>query len=129
MTKPEFYGNIVSYDVHTYYNQNVSEEKKFAYQLREKVKEEFKDEIEAGNIRVHKFWETPIGPHPICMWEIDFKKPELFAGIVSFYQVNHGNLSVLIHPRSDKGDLVDHTKHALWLGHKQRLITSVFRSK
>lgn len=119
-----FYGGIVSYDIHTYWNAGDEEEKKFSWELREKVQKEFAKEIEAGEIRVHKFWDKPIGPHTINMWEIDFKSPEIFARIVPFYQLNHGKLSVLIHPRSGKGDLIDHTEHALWLGHKQRLITS-----
>ena len=118
-----FYGSIVSYDVHTYWNNNSEEERKYAWELRQKVEKEFAQEIEAGDIRIYKFWDKPIGPHPINMWEIDFKKPELFAKVVSFYQLNHGKLSVLIHPRSDQGALADHTKHALWLGHKQRLDT------
>lgn len=113
----------MSYDIHTYWNDNIKEERDFAYALRETVLKEFAEDIEAGRIRVHKFWEKPIGPHPINMWELDFKTPEMFVKLVPFFQLNHGKLSVLIHPRSNKGDLTDHTKHALWLGHKQRLAT------
>lgn len=120
----EFYGDVVSYDIHTYWNNNNENERKFSYELREKVQKEFAKEIENGDIRVYKFWDKPIGPHPINMWEIDFKKPELFPKLVSFYQLNHGKLSVLIHPRSGN-DLLDHTNHALWLGHKQRLDTTL----
>ena len=76
-------------------------------------------------IRVYKFWEKPIGPHPIRMWELDFKDPEIFKVVVPYFQLNHGPLSVLIHPRTDQGDLKDHTEHALWLGHKVRLDTSL----
>lgn len=124
-----FYGGIVSYDIHTYWNNNNAEETKFAFDLREKVQKEFATEIENGDIRVYKFWDKPIGPHPINMWEIDFKKPEIFARVVPFYQLNHGKLSVLIHPRSGLGDLTDHTKHALWLGHKVRLDTSLLSNE
>ncbi|KAF6069330.1 Dopa 4,5-dioxygenase family protein [Candida albicans] len=74
---------------------------------------------------VYKFWEKPIGPHPIRMWELDFKDPEIFKVVVPYFQLNHGPLSVLIHPRTDQGDLKDHTEHALWLGHKVRLDTSL----
>ncbi|CAK7913240.1 hypothetical protein CAAN1_20S02036 [[Candida] anglica] len=119
-----FYGGIISYDVHTYWNNNNEEERQFAFELREKILKEFASEIEAGDIRVHKFWDKPIGPHPINMFEIDFKSPEIFAKVVPFYQLNHGPLSVLIHPRSGQGSLIDHTKYALWLGHKVRLDTS-----
>ncbi|ODV77910.1 dopa 4,5-dioxygenase [Suhomyces tanzawaensis NRRL Y-17324] len=116
-----FYGGIQSYDVHTYWNNNNPQETKFASDLRERVQEEFAQEIAAGDIRVYKFWDKPIGPHPINMWELDFKSPEIFAKVVPWFQLNHGKLSVLIHPRSGKGDLLDHTTHALWLGHKVQL--------
>ncbi|KAI3403010.1 hypothetical protein KGF56_004263 [Candida oxycetoniae] len=120
----EFYGGIKSYDVHTYWNNNNEKEREFAYQLRENVSKDFAEDIANGDIRVHKFWDKPIGPHPINMWELDFKKPEIFVKIVPYFQLNHGKLSVLIHPRSDQGDLKDHTDHALWLGHKVRLDTT-----
>ncbi|EDK45314.1 hypothetical protein PVL30_002984 [Lodderomyces elongisporus] len=120
----QFYGGIKSYDVHTYWNNNNTQQREFAYNLREKVLKEFASEIENGDIRVYKFWDKPIGPHPINMWELDFKKPEIFVKVVPFFQLNHGKLSVLIHPRTDQGDLKDHTDNALWLGHKVRLDTS-----
>lgn len=120
-----FYGGIKSYDIHTYWNNNNVEERTFAFKLREKVQQEFATEISNGEIRVHQFWEKPIGPHPINMFEIDFSEPEIFSRIVPFYQLNHGKLSVLIHPRTEEGDLVDHTRYALWLGHKLRLDTSL----
>ncbi len=111
-----------SYDIHTYYRKNDSEEKERLLAVRAQLLEDFAEEIEKGDIRVHKVHEDVIGPHPIAMWEIDFKKPEIFARVVPWYQRNHRGLSVLIHPFSDKGQKVDHTEHALWLGHKQRLI-------
>lgn len=116
-----FFGNIESYDVHTYYNYDNLEERAFAERLYQKVQIEFADLISRGEVRVYKLWPTAIGPHPIPMFEIDFKTPEAFTKVIPFYQVNHGPLSVLIHPRSDKGDLIDHTEHALWLGSKQPL--------
>ena len=42
----------------------------------------------------------------------DFKDPEIFKVVVPYFQLNHGPLSVLIHPRTDQGDLKDHTEHA-----------------
>ncbi|CAI5756949.1 unnamed protein product [Candida verbasci] len=122
-----FYGDIKSYDIHTYWNNNNEQERQFAYKLREQVCKDFNKEIDDGDIRIYKFWDKPIGPHPINMWELDFKKPELFSRLVPYFQLNHGNLSVLIHPRTDQGDLIDHTKYALWLGHKLRLDTSLLK--
>lgn len=119
--------SIHSYDFHTYWHDNDPKEKEFAYNFREAVSKEFAEEIKAGDLRVHKFWDKPIGPHPVTMWELDTGgkyNPALFARVLGYYQLNHGLLSVLIHPRTDEGDLRDHTDFALWLGHKQRLITS-----
>ncbi|KAI5954530.1 hypothetical protein KGF54_002305 [Candida jiufengensis] len=127
MVDDKFYGDIVSYDIHTYWNNNNPKDREFAYNLREKVLKEYADEIEKGDIRVHKFWDKPIGPHTLNMWELDFKKPEIFVKLVPFFQLNHGKLSVLIHPRTSQGDLKDHTDNALWLGHKLRLDTSFLK--
>ncbi|EMG49503.1 putative 21.2 kDa protein [Candida maltosa Xu316] len=119
----EFYGGIKSYDIHVYFANE--REEKIAYELREKVLKDFEKEIASGDIRVHKFWEKPIGPHPVRMWELDFKSPEIFKVILPYFQLNHDKLSVLIHPRSGQGDLKDHTENALWLGHKVRLNTDL----
>ncbi|KAG2735908.1 hypothetical protein G9P44_002122 [Scheffersomyces stipitis] len=127
MAESPFYGGILSYDIHTYWNNNNENERKLAYDLREKVLKEFADDIAKENIRVYKFWEKPIGPHPINMWELDFKSPEMFVKLVPFFQLNHGKLSVLIHPRSQEGAFPDHTKNALWLGHKVRLDTEILK--
>ncbi|KAK6197584.1 DOPA-like domain-containing protein [Scheffersomyces amazonensis] len=124
-----FYGGIKSYDIHTYWNNNNKEETEFAFNLREQVLKDFAKEIENGDIRIYKFWEKPIGPHPINMWELDFKSPEIFSVIVPYFQIHHGKLSVLIHPRSTQGAFRDHTANALWLGHKLRLDTELLKKE
>lgn len=127
MSADSFIEGIQSYDIHTYWNNNNKEEREAALLLRENVLKVFAKEIEAGDLRVHKPWDTPIGPHPISMWELDFKSPAIFSRIVPFFQVHHHKLLVLIHPRTQKGDLLDHTEHALWLGHKVRLDTTLLK--
>lgn len=111
-----------SYDIHTYYNAADERSRSEALQLRLKLQSDFAAEIAAHEINVYKMWDEPIGPHVIAMWECDFKSPEIFARIVPWFQYNHGNLPVLIHPHSEKGSLVDHTSHAMWLGPKLPLI-------
>lgn len=123
---------IKGYDFHTYWYPADEASRKFTTEFREKVKQEFAKELEAGDLRIHTFWDKPIGPHPVAMWELDTGgkdkyNPQLFARVLGFYQLNHGKLSVLIHPRTGAGDLTDHTDYALWLGHKQRLITSFLK--
>lgn len=122
---------IHSYDFHTYWNPQDKDEAKFSDEFREKVKAEFAKELEAGDLRIFNAWDKPVGPHQIPMWEVDTGgklEPVLFTRLLGFYQLHHGKLSVLIHPRTlESGDLRDHTEHALWLGHKQRLITSALK--
>ncbi|KAF5094170.1 hypothetical protein D0Z03_002161 [Geotrichum reessii] len=113
---------IKSYDIHTYYFQSNENSIKEATALREKLAKDFAKEVDNKDLNIYKMWDKPIGPHPYAMWECDFKKPELFARLVPWYQLNHGNLSVLIHPHTDKGSLTDHTQFAIWIGDKVPLI-------
>lgn len=124
-TVGSFNEKIKSYDIHTYYHVDNKESRAEAYNLREKLQKDFAEEIAAGKLNVFKMWDKPIGPHITAMWECDFKSPEVFAKIVPWYQLNHGRLSVLIHPHTPKGDLIDHTQFALWLGDKLPLIVDV----
>lgn len=119
---------IRSYDFHTYFNGSNDKEVQECLAFRDKVAAAFKEELEARKIAIHDPWSKPIGPHPINMWELDTAgyDPALVGRLIGFYQLHHGKLSVLIHPRTNAGDLKDHTEYALWLGHKQRLITDIF---
>ncbi|VVT46314.1 uncharacterized protein SAPINGB_P001152 [Magnusiomyces paraingens] len=124
---PPFNDYIKSYDIHTYYNVGHEPSRQEAFELREKLQKDFAKEIAAGELNVYRMWDKAIGPHITAMWECDFKSPELFSRIVPWYQWNHGNLSVLIHPHTERGGLIDHTQHALWLGTKIPLIEDVLK--
>lgn len=119
--------HIKSYDIHTYYFQEYAPSRDEAVALRDKLAADFKDYVDRGELNIYRLWDKPLGPHPYAMWECDFKNPELFAKIVPWYQLNHGSLSVLIHPHTDKGELTDHTDHALWLGDKVKLIAETLK--
>lgn len=116
---------IKSYDIHTYYFQSHEPSRQEAIALREKLAKDFAPEVAQGQINIHKLWDAPIGPHPYAMWECDFKSPEIFSRIVPWYQINHGSLSVLIHPHTDKGEKTDHSQFAMWIGDKVKLIDEV----
>lgn len=61
-----------------------------------------------------RWHRKPVGPHSAWMYQVAFA-PDQFPVVVPFLALNHGSLSVLIHPES--GDaLADHFDHALWLG-------------
>lgn len=119
---------IQAYDIHTYYFQSHEPSRQEAIALRDKLAQDFSEEVASGAITIKKLWDRPIGPHPYAMWESQFSSPELFARIVPWYQLNHGSLSVLIHPHTDKGEKVDHDLHAMWIGDRVKLINDVLSS-
>jgi aromatic ring-cleaving dioxygenase len=121
-----FNEHIRSYDIHTYFFQSWPNSLGEASKLREKLIIDFAKEIEAGKMNVYNIHAKPIGPHPYGMWECDFKSQEMFAKLVPWFQLNHGSLSVLVHPHT--GDAVkDHTQHAIWIGQQVPLITDLLK--
>ncbi|KAL7750682.1 hypothetical protein RI367_004024 [Sorochytrium milnesiophthora] len=111
---------ITSYDVHIYFLPNHKQQWAEAVALREKARQLF------PQLRHHKLWEGPIGPHPYGMFEIDILNADDFGVFVPWLAVNHGSLSVLIHPQTGD-DVTDHTHHALWLGQQVPLNIDMLR--
>ena len=71
--------------------------------------------------------DTPIGPHPVPMWEADFAGPEntsRWGEVVAFLEGRHATdgVSILVHPHTTEGSVADHTKHAHWIGQPKQLI-------
>lgn len=115
------------YDFHVYYSAHNASSLAESDALRAKLLADFAEDAANGSIIVkvlpdHKV----IGPHPTQFWEADIKRPEVFVRALSWFQLHHGTLSVLIHPQTGD-DLKDHTNHALWLGHPLPLLTDIFR--
>jgi aromatic ring-cleaving dioxygenase len=69
--------------------------------------------------QVHRIWDHPIGPHPLPMFEADFKGKNLELAL-QLLQANRGQLSVLVHPLSGD-EILDHTQYAMFLGARQPL--------
>ncbi|KAI9138888.1 DOPA-like domain-containing protein [Paraphysoderma sedebokerense] len=102
---------ITSYDVHVYWLPKSQKQFDEAMLLRENAMKKF------PNLRYGTPQRNPVGPHPYSMFEIDLVTLEQYAMFVPWITLNHGNLSVLIHPHT--GDEVkDHSRHALWLGER-----------
>lgn len=74
-------------------------------------------------LKVYTLSDGPRGPHVRPMFGVDVPRAE-FAEVLAFLLLNHGPLSVLIHPVTGN-ELLDHTHHALWLGSPQPLDLSV----
>lgn len=126
--KPKYpglsYVDPVKYwDFHVYYDESTKNE---ATDLRENLLVAFEEQAKEGTIIVKKLPnDTAIGPHYFPFWEVDVARVDIFAKLISWFLIHHGNISVLIHPQTGD-DLKDHTTHALWLGDKKDLKTHIF---
>ncbi len=106
MNKPD----IKNYHAHIYYSVASRNQ---ATELREAIIEN------GGYTKISELIDEKDGPHISPMFQIIFS-PEQFSELVQFLVINHGELSVLIHPNT--GDLLtDHQEYAMWLGNKVEL--------
>ncbi len=104
---------IDGYHAHIYFDVSNRE---LAAEIRETIGERF--DVDMG-----RWHDTLVGPHSRSMYQVSFST-QLFADFVPWLMVNHGDLAILIHPRTGD-DLADHTDHALWLGEKLDLDLSI----
>lgn len=115
-----------SFDVHVYYNHYDDEQTSFARALRERIRREFPE------LRIYKFWDRPVGPHLLAMFEVNIFTPAQFGAFVSWLAIERGPLSVLIHPNTEAGDAEEernHTQRAIWMGERLPLKTSVLNKR
>ncbi|GAA6026783.1 hypothetical protein JCM8097_005859 [Rhodosporidiobolus ruineniae] len=108
-----------AFDFHIYYAS--AAQKEHARKLHERIRREFPE------LRVYKFWEAPVGPHPVPMFEVNTFTPAQFGAFFGFLVAYRGDLSVLVHPNTDD-ELADHTSKATWMGPPYPLITSFLRA-
>lgn len=84
-------------------------------------------------LRIYRFWEEPIGPHPVAMFEVNLFTPEQFGAFIPWLVINRGPLSALVHPNTvdERGELLDaerdHTQRAIWMGAQLPLDLSLFK--
>ena len=67
-----------------YYTQD---EIDYARSLHERIRREFPE------LRIYRFWEKPVGPHPIPMFEVNVFTPHQTGAFFSFLAVHRGPLS------------------------------------
>jgi len=104
----------LNYDIHTYWRNN--EERDEALKLKQLLID--------NNIQTFSLVDTPIGPHPLPMFEAHVSAenlPVIEAQLVA----NRVNCSILVHEKTDD-HMYDHTKGARWLGSPLNLILEFF---
>ena len=108
--------NAEGYHIHFYCQPS---EIPLCKDIREKLVSELSEIEGAGTVR-----NTPIGPHPLPMFEAWFETKHLDT-VIRWAMENRQGLSVMIHPLSGN-DLADHRDHALWLGKQLPLKLDIF---
>ncbi|MGJ4931097.1 DOPA 4,5-dioxygenase family protein [Bradyrhizobium sp. HKCCYLS2038] len=101
---PQDLKTIASFHAHVYYDQETRTE---AELLRSWIGERF-------TVTLGRWHDVLVGPHERSMYQVAFAV-EVFPKLVPWLMLNHGRLSVLVHPNTTE-PLADHTAHALWIG-------------
>ncbi|KAH9932661.1 DOPA-like domain-containing protein [Amylocystis lapponica] len=104
------------FDFHIYYIQSSPSQMQYAKELHERVRREFPE------LRIYKFWDKPVGPHPVAMFEVNVFNPHQLGAFFSWLVVNRGPCSVLVHPHTGN-PLKDHTELMSWIGQPWPLLT------
>ena len=111
---PRPLGEIASYHAHIYYDPATTRAE--AEQLRAWIGERF-------SVTLGRWHDVKVGPHDQAMYQVAFAR-EVFPELVPWLMLNHGALSILVHPNSGR-PRDDHLRDRIWIGAALPLVEEV----